>query len=360
MAETATALNPLLAALARRIAAAGPLTVAEYMEAALFDPHFGYYATRDPLGARGDFVTAPEVSQVFGELLGLWCAEYWQRMGAPDPVRLVELGPGRGTLLADALRATRTVPDFLKAARLHLVERSRSLRAVAGRALARFAPQWHDSLEDVPHGPMLLLANEFLDVLPVRQFVRDTFGWRERLVSAADDPPCLAFTLGAQPTGEFDLGDAPAGAVAEFRPAAQALARAVGARLVADGGAALFIDYGHGGGFGDTLQAVRRHRPQHVLDKPGAADLTAHVDFAAFRAAAERAGARTWGPVAQGGFLAALGIEARAERLIARASDEAAFRIRSGCRRLVDPTAMGELFKALALTAPNAPTPAGF
>ena len=344
-----------MAHLAQRIAAAGPLSVAAYMEEALFHPRWGYYATRDPLGARGDFITAPEISQVFGELIGLWCVDLWQRMGTPDPVLLVELGPGRGTLMRDALRAARLVPDFVRAARLHLVERSPVLRAAQERALGTTA-QWHDDLSGVPRGPMLLVANEFLDALPIRQFVRGADDWRERVVTLSDG----ALSFADAPTAEA-LGDAEAGAVRETRPAARALARDLAARLASDSGAALFIDYGYWpSACGDTLQAVRRHRPHQVLAEPGTADLTAHVDFADFAAAAQSAGARAWGPVPQGVFLDRLGIEARAARLIAMASAEQAHLIRSGCRRLVDPAEMGRLFKVLALTHPSCPAPAGF
>ncbi len=349
---------PLLAHLRALIGAEGPLTLARYMEEALFDPRFGYYATRDPLGARGDFVTAPEISQAFGELLGAWCADCWRAMGAPDPVMLVELGPGRGTLLADALRASRTVPGFAAAARLHLVERSSALRVAQARALAAAAPTWHEALAEVPEGPMLLVANEFLDALPVRQFVRAEGLWRERRVGLGPDG-ALAFVLDGEPT---DLAlDAPEGAIREMRPGADALAREVARRLLGRGGAALFVDYGYfPSACGDTLQAVRRHRPSDVLAAPGESDLTAHVDFAAFAAAVASAGARAWGPVPQGVFLRALGLEERARKLLAHADDAQALLIRSGCRRLVDPAEMGTLFKALALTAPGAPAPAGF
>jgi NADH dehydrogenase [ubiquinone] 1 alpha subcomplex assembly factor 7 len=349
---------PLLDHLRAEIGAEGPLTLARYMEEALFHPRFGYYAARDPLGARGDFVTAPEISQVFGELVGLWCADYWQRIGAPDPFLLVELGPGRGTMLADALRAARVVPGFAAAARVHLVERSRPLRAAQARILAAASPVWHDELQSVPPGPLLLVANEFLDALPVRQFVRRGGAWYERRVGVGADG-ALRFVIDTAPA---DLAlEAPGGAIRETRPAADALAGEVARRLAAHGGAALFIDYGYfPSACGDTLQAVRRHHGHDVLADPGCADLTAHVDFAAFAEVAADAGARVWGPVAQGAFLSALGIEARAQKLIVHADATQALLIRSGCRRLVDPAEMGTLFKALGLTARDVPPPAGF
>jgi NADH dehydrogenase [ubiquinone] 1 alpha subcomplex assembly factor 7 len=362
MAETATAAAlsaPLLSHLRGRIAAEGPMPVASFMEEALFHPRFGYYATRDPLGARGDFITAPEVSQAFGELLGLWCADLWQRIGAPRELMLVELGPGRGTMMADALRAARIVPGFCEAARLHLVERGAPLRAAQERALGPARPRWHDRLDDVPEGPTILLANEFLDALPVRQFVKRD-AWRERRIGVGSDG-ALEFVLDTSPSAVDAPDGAEDGAVRETRPAASVLAQAIAARLARAGGAALVIDYGYApSACGDTLQAMRRHRRHDILSDPSAADLTAHVDFASFAAAAEAAGARAWGPVPQGAFLLSLGIEARAQQLIARASDEAALLIRSGCRRLVDPAEMGTLFKALALTPADAPAPAGF
>ncbi|HUK57613.1 MAG TPA: SAM-dependent methyltransferase [Stellaceae bacterium] len=348
----------LLDHLRARIGAEGPLTLARYIEEALLHPRFGYYATRDPLGVRGDFVTSPEISQVFGELVGLWCVDTWRRIGAPDPVMLVELGPGRGTMLADALRAARVAPGFAAAARVHLVERSRPLRAMQARTLEAASPVWHDELASVPPGPLLLFANEFLDALPVRQFVRRAGAWHERRVGIGSDG-ALSFVLDPMPADL--ILDAHEGAVREMRPGADGLARTVAHRLAAHGGAALFIDYGYfPSACGDTLQAVRRHRSAEILADPGAADLTAHVDFEAFAATATEAGARAWGPVPQGAFLGALGIEARAHKLIAHADDTQALLIRSGCRRLVDPAEMGTLFKALALTAPSAPPPAGF
>jgi NADH dehydrogenase [ubiquinone] 1 alpha subcomplex assembly factor 7 len=350
--------------LALRIRATGPITVAEFMTEALQHPRLGYYATRDPLGVAGDFITAPEVSQVFGELIGLWCADVWAQMGRPDPVLLVELGPGRGTLTADALRALAVAPDFRRALRLHLVETSPALRAVQAKTLAAASPAWHDGLESVPAGPLLLIANEFLDALPIRQFERRGGGWHERRVGL--DGSTLAFVLDPAPGAPTalispGLATAPEGSVAEVCPAALGLAADLARRLGADGGAALFIDYGHAeSACGDTLQAVRQHRYHPVLEAPGNADLTAHVDFEAFAAAARAAGARACGPVAQSSFLRSLGIELRARQLLRRASAEVATTIRTGVRRLLDSDEMGTLFKMLSLVHPDLPTPAGF
>jgi len=355
--------SALEALLAQRIRDAGPLGIDEYMATALTHPEHGYYATRDPLGAAGDFVTAPEVSQMFGELVGAWCIDNWARMGRPDPVILAELGPGRGTLMADLLRAARVAPDFRRALRLHLVETSRALRAAQARRLADAAPRWHDNLDTLPQGPLLLVANEFLDALPIRQLVRKADGWHERRVTL-DSDGALAFTLAAAPDPGTAipraLSNAAPGSVGEIRPAAAALAASVGARLSRQGGVALFIDYGHAASAcGDTLQAVKNHRRHDVLADPGTADLTAHVDFATFAAAATAAGARAWGPVTQGAFLVALGLATRAAALKERATPAQAAAIDAACRRLIDPEEMGSVFKVLALAHPSLPAPAG-
>ena len=351
--------TPLLEHLRGMIRAGGPLTVERYMAIALWHPQWGYYATHSPVGARGDFVTAPEISQIFGELIGLWLADLWQRSGAPDPVIVCELGPGKGTLMADVLRAAATVPAFRRAVQVHLVETSATLRAVQADALRAATPTWHDSLATVPAGPLLAIANEFLDALPIRQFERQADGWHERCVGL---DACGNLTFAADPTRSAeDLAAWPAGSVAERRPAARTLARDLGQHLAQQGGAALFIDYGY---FppapGDTLQAVARHQRHEPLRDPGAADLTAHVDFADFAAAATAAGARAWGPVSQARFLTALGIDVRARRLADGKTAQQRVQIESGCRRLLDETQMGTLFKALALTGRDAPPPAGF
>ena len=351
--------TPLLEHLRGLIRASGPLTVERYMAIALWHPEWGYYAIRKPVGAHGDFVTAPEISQVFGELIGLWLADIWQRSGAPDPVILCELGPGNGTLMADLLRAAATVPAFRRAVRVHFVEASAALRAVQERALQDAAPTWHDSPATLPPGPLLLVANEFLDALPIRQFERQADGWHERRIGldAHDD---LTFVDDPEPSTEA-LSDWPIGSVIERRPAARALARELGRRLANHGGAALLVDYGYfPAAPGETLQAMAHHRRHDALRDPGTADLTAHVDFADFAACATSAGARAWGPVSQARFLKALGIDIRARRLAAGKDAQQQAHIESGCRRLLDETQMGTLFKVLALTGGDAPPPAGF
>lgn len=346
------------------IAKTGPIPVSDFMAIALGHPEHGYYRKADPLGARGDFVTAPEISQVFGEILGLWAAVAWQQAGAPSPVRLVELGPGRGTLMADALRAAKSVPGFAGAVSVHLVETSPALREKQREALAGFDVHWHDSLSAIPAGPALVLANEFFDALPTDQYVRTEEGWQERRVTVGE-AGSLAFTVegdGPPADGAIPdtLADAPPGSVIEHSPIREQVAAALGRRLAADGIAALIVDYGHPlPGVGETLQAVRRHRPHDVLSDVGEADLTTHVDFAAIASAAGRSGAHGWGPVPQGAFLTALGAEQRCEILAAAATPDQAEILRSGVRRLIAADGMGTLFKVLALTGASDP-PAGF
>jgi len=343
--------------IARRIALTGPLSVADFMAEALGHPRLGYYRRAVPVGAAGDFTTAPEISQMFGELIGAWLAERWLAMGAPSAVNLVELGPGRGTLMADALRATRGVPGFHAALQLHLVEINTPMRAQQKGALATFMPAWHERLDEVPAGPMLLVANEFFDALPVRQFAKTAQGWRERMVGLAADGEALVFALAPGPTpfARF-LPDAPDGTQAEIGETGRAIAREIGARVTRDGGWALIIDYGYDSGTGASLQAVRGHTGAAILDRPGETDLSAHVDFAALAAAA---GASTCGPVTQGDFLRRLGIAQRAESLKARASPAQRAAIDAALARLIDAGQMGTLFRVLAV-GDGASPPAGF
>ncbi len=355
----------LAARIARRIRREGPLSIAAFMAIALHDREGGYYARRDPLGGDGDFITAPEISQIFGELIGLWCADLWRHLGEPDPVILVELGPGSGALLGDLLRAAATLPEFRRALDLYLVEASPVLRARQQRRLGGIGARFVASIDALPQGPLLLVANEFLDALPIRQLVRGRAEWAERVVTLdaedrlvfADGPenPALSLLVPAA------LRARPSGTIVEICPAAAALAAALGERLAAQPGAALFVDYGYfPSAPGPTLAALRRHAAAALLDDPGGADLSAHVDFAAFAAAARAAGAIVHGPVAQGQFLAALGAEARLAALSARAEPAQRARLASGLERLIDPAQMGTLFKALALTSPGLPAPAGF
>jgi NADH dehydrogenase [ubiquinone] 1 alpha subcomplex assembly factor 7 len=349
----------------KRIRTEGPLTVAAYMAMAQHDPESGYYARRSPIGVAGDFTTAPEISQVFGELIGLWCAELWERIGRPDPVVLAELGPGRGVLMGDLLRAADTVPEFRRALRVFLVEASPVLRAEQERRLRQAEPVWVSRVEVLPDGPMLMVANEFLDALPIRQFVRGASGWSERMV-AVDPEDQLVFldgpeSLVASLLVPASLRQSSPGTIAEICPAALALAGSLGARLARQPGAALFVDYGY---FptapGPTLRALQRHRSVCALAAPGIADLSAHVDFAAFTKAARAAGGEIYGPISQGRFFTALGAGLRLAALSARASPAQRRSLESGVKRLLDPGEMGELFKVVALVSPGLPSPAGF
>ena len=292
----------------------------ERLDAFMARANTAYYAAQDPFA---DFTTAPEISQVFGELLGLWAAMQWQAMGAPSPVILAEAGPGRGTLMADALRAIRRmVPDFAAALQLHLVENSPRLRTVQAAKLP--GATWHDTLDTLPPGPLLLLANEFLDALPIRQFVRRGSGWAERYVAIT-------------------------------------LTTALAERIAAQGGAALFIDYGPATSApGDSLQALRGGTAANPLADPGSADLTAHVDFAALAQAARSVGAAVHGPLPQGLFLARLGLFQRTGALARTQQPATASRLLESAKRLAEPDQMGRLFKVLAVCHPALPLPAGF
>jgi SAM-dependent MidA family methyltransferase len=340
--------------LARAIALGGPIPVSQFMAAA--NAH--YYATRDPLGARGDFVTAPEISQMFGELIGLWSADLWDRAARPDAA-WVELGPGRGSLAADARRAMATA-GF--APPIHLVETSPALRAAQADRIPDAT--WHDTVDTLPDDrPLIVVANEFFDALPIRQLVRraaaDGGTWHERLVACQDTLflPIAGKPLPPEIVAE-PLRDAAPGAILEVSPASVAIVRALARRIAAQGGALLAIDYGYEGpAIGETLQAVRGHAVANPFENPGEHDLSAHVDFATLAAAAQLSGAVAWGPIAQRDLLGSLGIDQRTSAL-ARRNPDRADALLADRRRLMDD--MGTLFRALAVTAPSWPTPAGF
>jgi SAM-dependent MidA family methyltransferase len=352
-------MTPLGDLLKARIAATGPIPVADYMAECLLHPKHGYYATRDPLGAAGDFTTAPEISQMFGECLGLCLAQAWLDQGAPGRFALAELGPGRGTLMADVLRAGRVVPGFVAAAEVHLVEASPVLRARQAETLGHAAPSWHDRIDTLPEAPLYLLANEFFDALPIRQFVRDGAGWRERQVGLAAG--ALAFGLSAPaPLAALAhrLADTGDGEVVEHCPALPPIAAEIGRRIAAHGGAALIVDYGGWRSRGDTLQAVRAHKYDDVLAHPGAADLTAHVDFEAIARASAPAAVTPMVP--QGRLLERLGIGQRAEVLAAALTGTALASHRAALRRLTLPEEMGRVFQSLAIHPGHAPAPPGY
>jgi NADH dehydrogenase [ubiquinone] 1 alpha subcomplex assembly factor 7 len=349
---------PLEAELRHRLERAGALSVAEYMELCLTHPEHGYYTTRAPIGARGDFTTAPEISQMFGELLGIWAVAVWRAMGSPENIRLVELGPGRGTMMIDVLRAANVVPEFRPALVLHLVEISPALERVQRQALAGHAlpVSWHRSLDEVPDGPLILLANEFVDALPVHQAVMCADGWHERVVKLGNDG-AFHFSIDRNPIPLFNdlppsrLRNAKIGDIFEWRHDRMALE--IGRRVAKWGGAALLIDYGHvETAIGDTLQAISRHGFVDPLVAPGLVDLTAHVDFQALAQAGEGMGARAHGPLEQAEFLRRLGIKHRAATLKTGAAPDMARAVDAALDRLMDRTStgMGRMIKCIAFS----------
>ena len=357
-------MNPLSERIARTIRMSGPLPVSTFMTLALHDPQSGFYESPETIGSKGAFTTAPEISQIFGELMGLWCAQVWRDQGCPKKPQLVELGPGRATLMLDALRALRSAPDFLHALDVVLVEASVTLQEIQRERLreadvpVRWVNHWSEIAQD---RPLLLLANEFLDALPVRQFVMTGRGWCERVVVESANELSFALSPHAIPLAVSEQRNAAEpGAVLEISQASEALVEDIGRIIATRGGGALFIDYGHDGrGFGDTLQAVARHRPVDVLACPGEADISVHVDFGAMAEAAQRGGAQSWGPSEQGRFLRTLGIEHRANKL-AMSEPACTSDLRSSVARLTDRDAMGALFKVLAVTPPRTSLPPGF
>jgi NADH dehydrogenase [ubiquinone] 1 alpha subcomplex assembly factor 7 len=360
--------TPLETDIRRRIQAAGPMPVGQYMTLCLTDRAHGYYTTRDPLGRQGDFITAPEISQMFGELIGLWMGAVWKQMGSPDSLRVIELGPGRGTMLQDAMRAMSVLPPFRNAVTLHLVEINPILIGQQQQALEplRMPVYWHASLDEVPPGPAIIVANEFFDALPVNQAVKTERGWHQRQVEI-DFNGKLAFTHASDPTPHFerllpqDVRDAPDESIFEWRDERPALR--IGKRLSSEGGAALIIDYGHAqSGVGDTLQAVANHEFSDPLTAPGTVDLTAHVDFQALTQAIEAMGAVGFGTIEQAELLTRLGIETRAASLKAKAPKNVATEIDFAVQRLIGrgSIGMGALFKAAAFGHAKLGAPPGF
>lgn len=348
-----TALIDLLVA---RITAHGPISLADFMADALMHPHHGYYATRDPLGADGDFTTAPEISQMFGELIGLSLAQAWIDQARPTPFTLAELGPGRGSLMADILRATSKVAGFADAAQVHFVETSPALRAQQAKRVPHAT--WHDNITTLPQQPLFLVANEFFDALPIRQFHRDTGGWREVQVGLHENNLAAGLSAPA-PIAALDprLDDTQNGDIIEMCPALPAIVQNISTRIAEHGGAALIIDYGDWHSLGDTLQALKGHAPTDPFTDPGNADLTAHVDFEVIAQNAHPAKHTRLTP--QGVFLERLGITQRAQTLAAALSGAALDAHIAAHRRLTHPSEMGSLFKVMALYPEGATPPAG-
>jgi NADH dehydrogenase [ubiquinone] 1 alpha subcomplex assembly factor 7 len=358
----------------QHIVANGPITIAKYMEEALSHPRLGYYMSEDPLGRRGDFITAPEISQMFGELIGLWCGIQWRTLGEKSPFNLIELGPGHGTLMADILRAGQGVEGFLESLVLSLVEISPVLKgiqeetllsSVGGEVRRTRALSWISQLSEVPDGPFAAVANEFIDVLGIRQFQKTVKGWRERLVDVSESEPdkfqyVLSQALPDKGIVPSDLKNTSIGDILEVRPAASVLINEFCSRLKYSPGCVLLIDYGHNiTACGDTLQAIKDHAYYDPMDSPGTADLTAHVDFGELYKIAIDNGVAVFGPVTQSAFLSSLGIHTRAKAL-AKASPKNANEIFEALARLTSDDSMGALFKVLVLTSPGMIPPPGF
>jgi len=353
--------TPLKDILIKRIEATGPITLADYMADCLMHPEHGYYSQQKIFGAEGDFITAPEVSQMFGEMLGLWLADRWYKMDKPNNVHLIELGPGRGTLMEDILRATEPVPDFHDAFTVHFIETSQQLRALQAQKVPHAT--WHDDLSSVPDGPTLLVANEFFDALPIHQFEKQDGRWCERRVHTEGSDLTMVLTSAGPKFALTNpaLHGGPDGSILEVCPAGLSVAGAIAERLFAYGGAAIIIDYGYRkSAVGDTFQAMKNHAFCNPLEAPGEADLTTHVAFDQIATAASSKGAAAFGAAAQGPFLMALGLGERAQQLAAATDAQGQERVLSELTRLTSSDAMGTLFKTLALQDPKLPAPPGF
>lgn len=347
--------SPLTQRLADRIQKHGPISVAEYMALALGDPEHGYYTTQESIGVEGDFITSPEISQMFGEMIGAWLTDVWLQTGKPDSVKLIELGPGRGTLMADVLRTISTWPELKAAVSVHLVETSQRLRQIQFEVLKGWRPTWYDRFEEVPVGVSFIIANEFFDALPTHQLIKSGGQWQERMIDY--NPERKEFVFVVKPL-DFSLSSvmpsafihAPEGSVFEVSPASLGLLDLIAGRIAKYNGAGLIIDYGHTvPGLGDTLQAVSKHQYSNPLENPGVKDITVHVDFATLAQAASTV-VRVHGPVMQGDFLTSLGIQQRAEKLCEEATSEQAEEIKRGLERLITHEQMGGIFKVLGLT----------
>ena len=348
------------------IRAHGHITLADYMTRCLYDAQDGYYRSGDPLGAQGDFTTAPEVSQMFGELAGIWLADGWRNSGEPDAALLLELGPGRGTLMGDILRAARKFHGLYECLTLHLVEINATLRAKQREVLAEHSlpVHWHETLPELPPLPLFVIANEFFDALPIHQFRHTDNGWEERVVTLDNEGNLAWGYCHSERSEESQIAGDPSLALRmttiETSPDSLTLVRRIAAHIVRHGGAALIIDYGYSEGSGDTFQSVARHRYHNPLETPGKADLTAHVDFAALAEVARQAGACAHGSITQSAWLKDMGIALRADLLCKKAPPARQEKIRMEMHRLAAPEEMGTLFRCLAITPPDAPPPAGF
>lgn len=344
----------------------GPVSLARYIDLCLSHPAHGYYMSRDPFGFKGDFTTAPEISQMFGELIGLWCAQIWLDMGQPGKLGLVELGPGRGTLMSDALRAMKTIPGLHETLDIYLVETSPFLRKTQSKTLEKLCDRvtWLEDLNNLPNQTSIFIANEFFDALPVHQFQWNGTAWHERVIGLDDEHKlCIGLTPEpVLPAESFSTESPPhSECIKEVCPATREIVANIAGRIRDSGGAALIIDYGYDDSdFGDTLQAVKKHKYVAITDSPGDADLTTHVDFGALRQVAHENDVKSFGPIGQGTFLEAMGIRTRAQALAKHASESQKSSIQSALKRLTDPASMGDLFRVLVLCSEGAAPPPPF
>ncbi|MEM7619231.1 MAG: SAM-dependent methyltransferase [Pseudomonadota bacterium] len=366
----ADAKSPLEQKLIERILADGPISVADFMQASLTDKTHGYYTSKQPIGSDGDFITAPEISQIFGELIGLWAGDVWHNMGSPKPIILCELGPGKGTLMQDALRALKHVPEFLDHVHIHLVESNPYLRDLQRTKLEdiHLSIEWHECLSDLPEGPVIVIANEFLDALPVQQFQRKEPHWYERMVGVRQSAGAqyFEFIINNEPAQTLDLSHpdiehAEERAILEIRPFEKTLLTELSRRSKNAHTCLLMIDYGHeDDGFGDTLQAVKSHHFSDPLKHIGLSDLTTHVNFARLKAQSLQLGLSCFGPMSQGAFLMQLGANLRLQQLLKAATPEQRNELVSGVSRLVSPDKMGVLFKVMVVCCAQLAKPAPF
>ena len=363
----ASIVTPLAQKLKKIIQTDGPISISKFMDLALNDKDYGYYQINEPFGVNGDFITSPEISQVFGELIGLWFLSSWRIAGCPKETKLIELGPGRGTLMADILRTVKKVESsFFKTAELHLVECSLSMRNRQALTLKDYDVTWHKNLDSVPQGPSLIIANEFFDALPIDQYLLTNKGWHEKCITFNKDKNIFEFTTVSVPN--FDIAkfpsetfDSEANSVFERNRMSEKYADSIGQRIASNGIAALIIDYGYvNSSFGDTLQAVRGHKYQNPLFDIGRSDITAHVDFANLKKILEGHSIMVHGPVSQRKFLTDLGIEQRTMKLIETASEKQSTLLIKGCKRLIAERGMGSLFKVMSVTQKIVPIPEGF
>ncbi len=362
--------TPLEQELKKLISANGPISMAQYMGECLGHPKHGYYMHKDPFGSKGDFTTAPEVSQMFGEMLGMWIANAWQDLGQKTPVKLIELGPGRGTLMADILRVLNIVPQLKENLSVHLVEMSPTLMAAQKQSLSavdKTPVHWHKSIADVPEGFSFIIANEFFDALPVHQFEMTDKNWRERVVDVDNDSLATLITALAAPspalfmTDEVLRNSAKNGDIIETSPLSITIMAEISRRIASHGGAGLIIDYGYKkAALGDSLQAMKNHAFCQIFETPGEADITAHVNFEVLAKCASECGLDIFGATTQGAFLKQLGIEMRAEKLKSNATPEQKQDVDAAIKRLTGDKEMGTLFKVMAVQNKDMPKPVGF